>query len=93
MAVATGAAPSMQIGAAAAPVAVAAATPPPQTGAPAQVYQGLPQPQPAPPSHRFLVQSPLYRMEIGPVDTQEEANRALAQMIQSGYRDAHIVMN
>ncbi|HXP05012.1 MAG TPA: septal ring lytic transglycosylase RlpA family protein [Stellaceae bacterium] len=77
-----------------APVAVAAAAPlPQQIGAPAQVYQGLPQPQAAPSSHHFLVQSPLYRMEIGPVDTQEEANRALAQMIQSGYRDAHIVIN
>ena len=77
-----------------APIAIAAATPPPQPiGSPASVYQGLAQPQVAPPSHHFLVQSPLYRMEVGPVDTQEEANRALAQMIQSGYRDAHIVMN
>jgi rare lipoprotein A len=61
--------------------------------APAPVYQGLPQPQAAPPTHRFLVQSPLWRLEIGPVDTQEEADRALAQMLQSGYRDAHIVIN
>jgi rare lipoprotein A len=68
------------------------ATQPQQVGA-APVYQGLPQPRAAPPSHRFLVQSPLYRLEIGPVDTQEEASRALVQMIQSGYRDAHIVMN
>jgi len=74
-------------------VAVAAATPQQQIRAPAPVYRGLPQPQAAPSLYHFLVQSPLYRMEIGPVDTQEEANRALAQMIQSGYRDAHIVMN
>jgi len=72
--------------------AVYAVTMPQQTGA-APVYQGLPQPQPALPSHRFLVQSPHYRLEIGPVDTQAEADRALARMIQSGYRDAHIVMN
>jgi peptidoglycan lytic transglycosylase len=75
------------------PAAVAAAAPPQQVGAPAPVYQPLQQPPAASPSHRFLVQSPLYRLEIGPVDTQEEANRALAQMIESGYRDAHIVMN
>jgi rare lipoprotein A len=79
---------------AAAPVAIAAVTPPPQQiGRPTPVYQGLPQAPATPASHHFLVQSPLYRMEIGPVETQEEANRALAQMIQSGYRDAHIVMN
>lgn len=59
----------------------------------APVYQGLAQPQAATPPHRFLVQSPRYRLEIGPVDTQAEADRALAQMIQSGYRDARIVMN
>ncbi|HEV2187567.1 MAG TPA: septal ring lytic transglycosylase RlpA family protein [Stellaceae bacterium] len=77
-----------------APVTLAAAAPPEkQIGAPATVYQEPPQPQAAQPVHHFLVQSPLYRMEIGPVDTQDEANRALAQMIQSGYRDAHIVMN
>jgi rare lipoprotein A len=76
------------------PAAVATATPPPQqVGAPAPVYQAMLQPPAAFPLHRFLVQSPLYRLEIGPVDTQEEANRALAQMIQSGYRDAHIVIN
>ncbi len=75
-------------------VALAAATPPlQQIGAPAPVYQGLPQPPATAPSRHFLVQSPLWRMEIGPVNTQDEANRALAQMIQSGYRDAHIVMN
>ena len=79
---------------ASAPSILAAAAPPQQQiGVPAPVYQEPPQPQAAPPSHHFLVQSLLYRMEIGPVDTQEQANRALAQMIQSGYRDAHIVMN
>jgi rare lipoprotein A len=61
-------------------------------GGPPPVYQGLPSAPPAV-QHHFLVQSPLYRMEIGPVDTQEEADRALAQMLRSGYRDAHIVMN
>ncbi len=79
----------------AAPTITAAATAPPpsQIDGPAPVYQDLPQPQVAPSAHHFLVQSPHWRMEIGPVDTQEEANRALAQMIHSGYRDAHIVMN
>jgi len=47
-------------------------------GAPAPVVQGL-APPPTAVAHRFLVQSPLYRLEIGPVDTQEEADRALAQ--------------
>lgn len=75
-------------------VAVAAAVPPPQqANAPAPVYQAMQQPPAMTPLHRFLVQSPLYRLEIGPVDSQEEANRALTQMIQRGYRDAHIVMN
>jgi rare lipoprotein A len=76
-----------------APVAVAAAIAPPQQVGAAPVYQGLPPSQAVAPLHHFLVQSPLYRLEIGPVDTQQEAERALAQMIQSGYRDAHIVMN
>ena len=48
---------------------------------------------PAAETHRFLVQSPLYRMEIGPVTTREEADRALNRMLQSGYTDAHIVIN
>ncbi len=73
-------------------VITAATPPPPQINGPPPVYQGL-QPQATLSAHRFLVQSPHWRMEIGPVDTQEEADRALAQMIQSGYRDAHIVMN
>jgi len=70
------------------PAAYAAVTP----YAPPPVYQGMPTASSAP-AHRFLVQSPLYRMEIGPVNTREEADRALAQMLQSGYRDAHIVMD
>ena len=42
---------------------------------------------------RFMVRSPLYRMEAGPVGTQAEADRLLGQMIQSGYRDARIVID
>jgi rare lipoprotein A len=42
---------------------------------------------------RFLVQSPTYRMEIGPVATREEADRLLTQMLESGYRDAHVVID
>jgi rare lipoprotein A len=75
------------------PQQVAAQYPPPQYGTPAPVYQRLPTAAPAAPSRRFLVQSPLYRMEIGPVATQEEADRALSRMLQSGYRDARIVMD
>jgi rare lipoprotein A len=74
--------------------AVAAGAPPPSRyGGPAPVVQGFAPPPQAASAHRFLVQSPLYRQEIGPVDTREEADRALEQMIQSGYRDAHIVIN
>lgn len=86
-------APSPTPVAAAAPAITAAASPPQETSAPPPVPQALSQPGLSPPAHRFLVQSPHWRMEIGPVDTREEANHALAQMIQSGYRDAHIVMN
>jgi rare lipoprotein A len=60
---------------------------------PAGAVAAIAPPASVAPAHRFLVQSPLYRMEIGPVDTQEAADRALTQMIQSGYRDAHIVIN
>jgi rare lipoprotein A len=42
---------------------------------------------------RFLVQSPSSRMEIGPVATREEADRLVTRMIESGYRDAHIVID
>jgi rare lipoprotein A len=44
-------------------------------------------------SHRFVVQSPSSRMEIGPVATREEADQLLTRMIESGYRDAHIVID
>src|SRR5580704_3172841 len=44
-------------------------------------------------SHRFMVQSPRYRMEVGPVGTREEADRLLSQMIEHGYQDAHIVID
>jgi rare lipoprotein A len=44
-------------------------------------------------SHRFMVQSPRYRMQVGPVDTREEADRLLSQMIEHGYQDAHIVID
>jgi rare lipoprotein A len=44
-------------------------------------------------SHRFMVQSPRYRMEVGPVETREEADRLLSQMIEHGYQDAHIVID
>jgi len=74
------------------PAGAVAASAPPPSGAPAPAAQAL-APAPTPAAHSFLVQSPLYRMEIGPVATQEEADRALAQMLQSGYRDARIVMN
>jgi rare lipoprotein A (peptidoglycan hydrolase) len=53
----------------------------------------VPPPAQAAEAHQFLVQSPLYRMEIGPVATREEADRALNRMLQSGYTDAHIVIN
>jgi rare lipoprotein A len=78
----------------AAPATYAAPTQPQpaEYGVPSPVYQGPPAASSAA-AHRFLVQSPLYRMEIGPVNTRQEADRALAQMIQSGYRDAHIVMD
>jgi rare lipoprotein A len=76
-----------------APAIVAAAPSQQQFDVPTSTYQSAPPPSVAAPLHRFLVQSLHWRMEIGPVDTQEEANRALGQMIQSGYRDAHIVMN
>lgn len=71
----------------------AAASSQQQFDAAAPPYQSAQQPPVLAPLHHFLVQSPHWRMEIGPVDTQEEADRALNKMIQSGYRDAHIVMN
>jgi rare lipoprotein A len=57
------------------------------------IYRSTAAPPPRPNPNRFVVQSPLYRMEIGPVATREEADRLLSRMIQSGYRDAHVVID
>lgn len=48
----------------------------------------------APPlPRRFYVAAPRYRVEAGPVATQDDANRLRTQMIGSGYRDARIVID
>ena len=45
------------------------------------------------PTRRFFVASPQYRIQAGPVMTEEDANRLREQMIGSGYRDARIVFD
>ena len=45
------------------------------------------------PMPRFFVASPQYRIQAGPVMTEEDANRLREQMIGSGYRDARIVFD
>ncbi len=45
------------------------------------------------PEPHFFVASERYRVEAGPVSSQEEARRLLTQMIDSGYRDARIVFD
>jgi rare lipoprotein A len=47
----------------------------------------------APPARRFFIASPQYHVEAGPVTTEENANRLRTQMIDSGYRDARIVID
>jgi rare lipoprotein A len=45
------------------------------------------------PSHRFFVASSQYHVEAGPVVTQKDADHLKDQMIDSGYRDARIVID
>jgi hypothetical protein len=45
------------------------------------------------PTPRFFVASPQNRIQVGPVMTEEDANRLKEQMIGSGYRDARIVFD
>jgi len=73
--------------------AAAPPAPPPPAAPVAPPALAAKAPPQAAETHQFLVQSPLYRMEIGPVATREEADRALNRMLQSGYTDAHIVIN
>jgi rare lipoprotein A len=47
----------------------------------------------AAPSPRFFVDAPSYHVEVGPVATEDDANRLKEQMIDSGYRDARIVID
>jgi rare lipoprotein A (peptidoglycan hydrolase) len=47
----------------------------------------------APPMQRFFVASPQNHIQVGPVMTEEDANRLREQMIGSGYRDARIVFD
>jgi rare lipoprotein A len=47
----------------------------------------------AAPLHQFFVVAPDYRVEAGPVPTEEDANRLRTDMIESGYRDARIVID
>jgi peptidoglycan lytic transglycosylase len=42
---------------------------------------------------RFFVDAPRYHVEAGPVTTEEDADRLRTQMIDSGYRDAHVVID
>jgi peptidoglycan lytic transglycosylase len=42
---------------------------------------------------RFFVEDPVYRVQAGPVATQDQADRLRARLIANGYRDARIVMN
>jgi rare lipoprotein A len=45
------------------------------------------------PQRRFFVSSPDYRVQAGPVLTQEDADRLRSRMIDSGYRDARVVID
>jgi len=47
----------------------------------------------AAPSPRFFVEAPGYHVEVGPVATKEDADRLREQMIDSGYRDARLVID
>lgn len=47
----------------------------------------------ATPLRRFFVAAPRYHVEIGPVATEEDADRLRVQMIYSGYRDARVVID
>ena len=87
------------------PTVVAAASEPvrPQRGqivpAPVVVATASHEPVRAPPGeiigppHRFFVEAPTSRTQMGPVATVEEADRLRDQMIHSGYRDARIVID
>jgi rare lipoprotein A len=49
--------------------------------------------QAAAPARRFFVASPRYHVEAGPVATEKDADRLRERMIDSGYRDAQIVID
>ena len=47
----------------------------------------------AAPAHRFFVAAPSYHVQAGPVATEDDADRLRVQMIDSGYRDARVVID
>jgi peptidoglycan lytic transglycosylase len=46
-----------------------------------------------PRARQFFVEDPVYRVQAGPVATQDEADRLRARLIANGYRDARIVID
>lgn len=55
--------------------------------------EGAPLQTAAAPVHGFFVTSPQYHVEAGPAATREDADRLRTQMIDSGYRDARVVID